>query len=69
MPHLSTVSFVGLGTQLNVGFKFSNRIMGLVNLGKRLEKYKKRYCETKVWLILILMITKQGLELIIIFQV
>ena len=26
-------------------------------------------CETKVWLILILMITKQGLELMIIFQV
>ena len=27
------------------------------------------YCETKVWLIMILMITKQGLELMIIFQV
>ena len=27
------------------------------------------YCEIKVWLILILMITKQGLELMIIFQV
>ena len=27
------------------------------------------YCETKVWLISILMITKQGLELMIIFQV
>ena len=26
-------------------------------------------CENKVWLILILMITKQGLELMIIFQV
>ena len=26
-------------------------------------------CETKVWLILILMIIKQGLELMIIFQV
>ena len=26
-------------------------------------------CETKVWLILILMITKQGLELMFIFQV
>ena len=26
-------------------------------------------CKTKVWLISILMITKQGLELIIIFQV
>ena len=26
-------------------------------------------CETKVWLILVLMITKQGLELMIIFQV
>ena len=26
-------------------------------------------CETKVWLILILMITKQGLELMTIFQV
>ena len=26
-------------------------------------------CETNVWLILILMITKQGLELMIIFQV
>ena len=29
----------------------------------------KAYCETKVWLILILMITKQGLKLMIIFQV
>ena len=28
-----------------------------------------RYCETKVWLISILMITKQGLKLMIIFQV
>ena len=27
------------------------------------------HCETKVWLILILMITKQSLELMIIFQV
>ena len=27
------------------------------------------YCETKVWLISVLMITKQGLELMIIFQV
>ena len=30
---------------------------------------KQHMCETKVWLILILMITKQGLELMIIFQV
>ena len=29
---------------------------------------EKNDCETKVWLISILMITKQGLELIIIFQ-
>ena len=28
-----------------------------------------RRCETKVWLISILMITKQGLELMIVFQV
>ena len=30
---------------------------------------EQHMCETKVWLILILMITKQGLELMIIFQV
>ena len=30
---------------------------------------KQHMCETKIWLILILMITKQGLELMIIFQV
>ena len=33
------------------------------------EDWPNNLCETKVWLILILMITKQGLELIIIFQV
>ena len=33
------------------------------------QNYNIAYCETKVWLILILMITKQGLELMIIFQV
>ena len=32
-------------------------------------KLENRKCETKVWLILILMITKQGLKLMIIFQV
>ena len=33
------------------------------------QNYNIADCETKVWLILILMITKQGLELMIIFQV
>ena len=44
---------------------------------KKMEKYwyvanlgrNVNICETKVWLILILMIIKQGLELMIIFQV
>ena len=34
-----------------------------------IEKNLVHHCETKVWLILILMITKQGLELMIIFKV
>ena len=33
------------------------------------DNFTLNMCETKVWLILILMITKQGLELMIIFQV
>ena len=37
--------------------------------GKKNVECERQYCETKVWLILILMITKQGLELMIIFQV
>ena len=34
---------------------------------KKKKKNQYRNCETKVWLILILMITKQGLELMTTF--
>ena len=36
---------------------------------KHVYRRKKTYYKTKVWLISVLMITKQGLELMIIFQV
>ena len=39
------------------------------NIKKVKTSFEEENCETKVWLILILMITKQGLELMIIFQV
>ena len=45
-----------------------NMVIGLSLIDDPYHVYEE-CCETKVWLISILMITKQGLELIIIFQV
>ena len=53
---------------------FITKIVKYFNVNLRNETDEKKLksfdtCETKVWLILILMITKQALELMIIFQV
>ena len=46
-------------------FPYANDLLGLPP--KKEVEFTIDLCETKVWLILILMITKQGLELMIIF--